>query len=628
MLSILSFFALVSFPAHSFAQLFAGGGVEGDPYIIEDCDDLESINLELEAHYKISDEANDLECLTEVFPIARQMSGSELAPGFEGFKGVFDGNDRRITYNIESIGPEQNYVGLFGYINGATIKNLDISISGLVGINNIGSLAGRAVDSSIIRVTSNSDVTAAGDNIGGLIGTMEGGSSIVGSSYEGTIDSEGSSVGGLVGRAEGVGGAEVVINRSYVLGEVSGINRVGGLVGQLLGSIENSYADAGVNGQGYVGGLVGMHTGGNISNTYSHGAIFAEGYVGGIVGQVTSDTVTISNSFAATNFPGVPARQGAVVGDVDSTAEFNNSYWDLTLHTSLNECYFSSGFLVEGCSAVDTTGNAGYWKDVSNQPLGEWDFSDIWTGTSETNYPKLLAYSEPPVATQPDQVVGLTTSGLTETSVVLGWTTPADGGSAITDYSIRWRILGGVSWTTIPHAASTNTQINLTGLTAGTTYEFQVAAVNAIGFGPFSNPLSFTTTAIVVDDEPERSPGQKIILPTFSQSASNLVSGQLTQLRVLLEKMLVDLESTSGLFTRDLYLGMYGSDVKKLQEFLVTENTGPASLALGAVERTEYFGVLTQAAVAEFQRAHGITPDEGYFGPKTRTLIHSRLQQR
>jgi DNA-binding beta-propeller fold protein YncE len=74
-------------------------------------------------------------------------------------------------------------------------------------------------------------------------------------------------------------------------------------------------------------------------------------------------------------------------------------------------------------------------------------------------------------------------------------------------------------------------------------------------------------------------------------------------------------------FTRDLTLGSTGADVTALQKFLIAQSTGPAAQALKAHGTTSYFGALTKAALQEFQKAHGITPVSGYFGPKTRAWI-------
>lgn len=78
-------------------------------------------------------------------------------------------------------------------------------------------------------------------------------------------------------------------------------------------------------------------------------------------------------------------------------------------------------------------------------------------------------------------------------SVTLGWTTPSDGGSPITGYQV-WR-------GTAPGAESLLTTVGVgqtfvdETVTPGTTYWYQIAAVNAIGAGPRSNELSASTAA-------------------------------------------------------------------------------------------------------------------------------------
>lgn len=67
--------------------------------------------------------------------------------------------------------------------------------------------------------------------------------------------------------------------------------------------------------------------------------------------------------------------------------------------------------------------------------------------------------------------------------------------------------------------------------------------------------------------------------------------------------------STSG---RDLTIGSEGSDVSALQSRLI------AAGFLDISTPTGYFGPLTEAALAEYQRANGISPASGYYGPITR----------
>jgi hypothetical protein len=77
-------------------------------------------------------------------------------------------------------------------------------------------------------------------------------------------------------------------------------------------------------------------------------------------------------------------------------------------------------------------------------------------------------------------------------AVIAGWQaipagTPATGGSPIVEYLVSYRVKDGV-WVTSPlgPTADTVTQQIIPNLVPGTTYEFQVAAVNAAGMGDYS----------------------------------------------------------------------------------------------------------------------------------------------
>lgn len=72
----------------------------------------------------------------------------------------------------------------------------------------------------------------------------------------------------------------------------------------------------------------------------------------------------------------------------------------------------------------------------------------------------------------------------------------------------------------------------------------------------------------------------------------------------------------------DLFLGMTGPNIKKLQQLLnklgyKIAEAGPGSIG----NETEYFGNLTKNALAKFQADNNIYPAAGYFGPKTKALL-------
>jgi peptidoglycan hydrolase-like protein with peptidoglycan-binding domain len=79
-------------------------------------------------------------------------------------------------------------------------------------------------------------------------------------------------------------------------------------------------------------------------------------------------------------------------------------------------------------------------------------------------------------------------------------------------------------------------------------------------------------------------------------------------------------------FCRDLTLGDTGPDVMALQQFL-NQNGYPVALSGpgSSGNETQYFGMMTQAALAGWQSATGISPASGYFGPTTRADVEAEM---
>jgi hypothetical protein len=71
----------------------------------------------------------------------------------------------------------------------------------------------------------------------------------------------------------------------------------------------------------------------------------------------------------------------------------------------------------------------------------------------------------------------------------------------------------------------------------------------------------------------------------------------------------------------DLRQGSGGNNVTLLQQFLISQDKGSAARALLNHGTTTYFGMLTRAALAEFQASVGISPALGNFGPITRAYL-------
>jgi len=114
---------------------------------------------------------------------------------------------------------------------------------------------------------------------------------------------------------------------------------------------------------------------------------------------------------------------------------------------------------------------------------------------------------------------------------------------------------------------------------------------------------------------------------TFSDLVVNRV--EITT-KNLLEDIQEEIESYSGTqvsilgsFDSDLKLGSSGDDVKRLQEYLNSLGYTIAEVGPGSKgNETNYFGSLTQTALAKFQADNNI-PAFGFFGPITREFINT-----
>lgn len=79
--------------------------------------------------------------------------------------------------------------------------------------------------------------------------------------------------------------------------------------------------------------------------------------------------------------------------------------------------------------------------------------------------------------------------------------------------------------------------------------------------------------------------------------------------------------SAVGTAGEDVEFGATGAAVIALQQALIAKNTGPAAAYLARSGATGYFGTATKNALIEFQKASGIAPAAGYYGPRTRAAL-------
>ncbi len=305
---------------------------------IEKCRGYELMN-DLDFNDNESYRALDPSLLKNSWTVSDFTDASDLGwQPIGGFNAVFNGNGYTIS-NMQinrSVG-NTNSIGLFSQIGAVgKVKNLglvDPTIKGLVGIKNVGGIAG-AIQRGGVIINShvvgdvgagNTDKIITGDVgfaggrgfIGGLVGWNRG---FILNSYakinvvaedSGTLENKRVGVGGLVGR--NIDGGKVY--NSYATGEVKGPCVVGGLVGNQFSAnsdslltrseIKNSYATGNVetgfgtcvnSNNKFAGGLVGFNNNSRVENSYTLGEVLGDGTRGGLVaGKFPVGNTSIAN---------------------------------------------------------------------------------------------------------------------------------------------------------------------------------------------------------------------------------------------------------------------------------------------------------------------------------------------
>jgi titin len=110
------------------------------------------------------------------------------------------------------------------------------------------------------------------------------------------------------------------------------------------------------------------------------------------------------------------------------------------------------------------------------------------------------------------------------TQIVVSWSAPANGGSAITDYDLEYSSNSGSTWTAwASGTTSTATSVTVTGLTNGTAYVFRVLAKNVAGSSSNSSTSSSSTprTVPTTPGQPVLTAGDRQILVTWTAPSSN-----------------------------------------------------------------------------------------------------------
>lgn len=313
------------------ATLFEGGyGAASNPYTITNWNQLQNINYNTEVlkggyYFTLS---NNLGMSTTGYDGQASTSANNgagwnpIGNSTNKFTGTFEGSG----YTLDSFvinRSSEDYVGLFGYTNAATIQNLGITNASVSGHYYVGSIAG-GLDGNLSNSYSSGSEVSGIAAVGGIAGSI----------FEGSI------------------------NQVYSSDSVTGERNTGGLVGlsqsDKTSTISNSYSTSNVTvasateaSNRYIGGLVGINNQ-TITNSYASGAITGAvaTNVGGLIG---SGTGTVAHSYWDTETSGLDSSaggEGKTTAEMQSLATFNDG---------------SSGWSIEEVATLDASSPVLAW---------------------------------------------------------------------------------------------------------------------------------------------------------------------------------------------------------------------------------------------------------------------------
>lgn len=165
-------------------------------------------------------------------------------------------------------------------------------------------------------------------------------------------------------------------------------------------------------------------------------------------------------------------------------------------------------FLNADVTAVDLGYTGGFPTGV--QPAGLLRANTSAASTFGTNFGSggtwavevgTLAFEPAGFCSAPGIPINLHSTGQATSSIDLAWTA---GSGSTTSYTLRYRLNGTAPWTGSITGIAGLTQ-TVSGLTAGTLYDFQIQALNAVGPSGFSNTVSVATLsqALPVPPQPQ-----------------------------------------------------------------------------------------------------------------------------
>lgn len=317
--------------------------------------------------------------------------------------------------------------GLFGELATGTILSPNVtltnsggSVTGLAGTGGLIGVLDSGVTFNSSSLASNSaNVTGLSNSgsVGGDIGQVVNSNLTNSFSNSGTVFANPGALTGLTGGIFGVFSAGSSTGALNNTGDVTGVNYVGGIVGQMLAGVTLSNAtDSGntITGSQYTGGIAGYSLG-NLSNlTVTNATITSPSYTGGLIGFENGSTVTqglVRGSTVSGN-----TNVGGAVGD-----DLANMDQIAVVNTAINGTGVTPSDIggIVGQANGPTLSNleAGGTITIASGGIGVGGIVGINSGGTIQNALSAISITMPSPGSPPGQLVGISGGGSISNSI-------------------------------------------------------------------------------------------------------------------------------------------------------------------------------------------------------------------
>lgn len=310
------------------AQAFEGEGTEDNPYKLTRWQDLERLSVLVEGGEsfagKVFKMTENITLPTGWKPIGCTKDGQNginYGANLNAFSGTFDGGDKLLTVPAGER-------PLFAYVNGATIRHLNIYGIQINGYGLVDCFTGVGMSGTAMIIDDVTLKSGTQTLESGLIGARRFDNPYAGCSvgYNATI-------------------RNCTIEAGVVIGYTGDRNEIGGFAGRMQGTVENCVNHGTVKGKNYVGGIIATQDNAmgacTVKDCSFDGTVTGSRNVGGIVGGGYSDSsapngckVTVENCTAGGTVTGDTNVGGILGGD-----EYVAQAWDNCAYTFKNNTF-------------------------------------------------------------------------------------------------------------------------------------------------------------------------------------------------------------------------------------------------------------------------------------------------